>query len=119
MADTKKDPIALWQGAVSYYGALCAKPDWKWLRPLFELTKQISTSRFCVNFAPTIIDEGLEISRDRDKDDEEDAVFLKVRLDPDGLFHLDKGTREGTRSAELTCSPESGFPTIASVLKDL
>lgn len=119
MEDPQADPTVLWSGAVRYYGELCSRPDWKWMRPIFEIAKQLSASRFCASFTPTIVDEGLELSRSTHGTDAKPTQFLRIRIGPAGGFLLEKGRRGETQLSNLECTVEAGFPTIASILGDM
>ena len=116
MADQEQTPTEAWNGVVRYYGELASRPDWKWMRPIFELAKQISTSQFSIAFLPSILDEGLEFSPEGGSGSRQ---FLRVTLTHDGRFFLQQGTRGETSVAEHCCSVEAGFPTIAKILRDL
>ena len=116
MPGQEQNPTEAWNGAVRYYGDLSSRPDWKWVRPIFELAKQISTSRVSTCFVPSIVDDGLELSREGEGGPERS---LRITITRDGRLLLQRGSRGETKVAEHSCSIEAGFPTITAVLKGM
>lgn len=109
------EPLPAWLGMVRYYGELVRRPGWERLFPLFDLVKQLSTSRVSLEFTPSLDGDVLVLTRNTSAAGREpDRLTVDVTPERELLFRQYLPGDPTPRW--LQCPHEQAFNTLSRIL---